>query len=687
MSGPVPASVIGIALALATAVAGYAILPGELRGKAGAWLGLLLVGAAATLQLVRAGPMVGYQHLAPPWAGGIGGWVAAAVLVLQLGLVLGLGRRAIGEAWAALRLVSSPTALVLALGVFALTAATLSRDPVYFGLELAAGTIIQTLHLATLVVAMAAVSPEARERLRGRLDRWLGDRDGGDRFDRFPIVGAVWVFALSAGLAVFPYELHPHVPDEVVYLLHARYLAAGHLWMAVPPVPDAFTLNLMMTEGAKWFSPVPPAWPFLLSLGVRAGATWLVNPILAGVSVLLAHRLLSGIYDRRVARIGTVLLCTSPWLIFLGMSLMTHAFALAATLLGAVCVLRLREGGSLAWAAPGGLGIALVALNRPLEGLTVAVLLGLWSLGGVRSLAGRVAGAALLAGSTVAVTAAMLPYNRLFTGNPFYFPINAYLDGVYGPGRNSLGFGANRGLGWPGLDPLPGHGPADVLINADLNAYAVNVELFGWPIGSLLPILLLFAARTRTRADWWMAAAAGAIIGVHSFYWFSGGPDFGARYWFLILIPCVALAARGIDGSGDRKPTRTGVRVVVASLALCVISVATFLPWRAVDKYHGYRGMRPGLRDLAGASPADMYLIRGSNHPDYASAAIENPIDLTTPAPLFVWDGGTGVRGELVRAYPERRFWIIDGPTRTGAGYEIVAGPLTATELVERGAR
>ena len=39
-------------------------------------------------------------------------------------------------------------------------------------------------------------------------------------------------------------------------------------------------------------------------------------------------------------------------------------------------------------------------------------------------------------------------------------------------GTNDLGFGANRGLGWSGLDPFPGHGVLDVIVNAALNAAA-----------------------------------------------------------------------------------------------------------------------------------------------------------------------------------------------------------------------
>jgi hypothetical protein len=30
-------------------------------------------------------------------------------------------------------------------------------------------------------------------------------------------------------------------------------------------------------------------------------------------------------------------------------------------------------------------------------------------------------------------------------------------------------------------------------------------------------------------------------------FWYHGGPDFGARYWFLCIIPLIALTGRGVE--------------------------------------------------------------------------------------------------------------------------------------------
>jgi hypothetical protein len=78
-------------------------------------------------------------------------------------------------------------------------------------------------------------------------------------------------------------------------------------------------------------------------------------------------------------------------------------------------------------------------------------------------------------------------------------------------------------------------------------------------------------------------------------------------------------------------------------------------------------------------------LIRGERFPDYASAAVYNPLDLRGNAPVYAWDRNPDVRAKTLKVYADRAVWIIEGPSITGAGFKVVAGPLTARELLARG--
>jgi hypothetical protein len=516
------------------------------------------------------------------------------------------------------------------------------------------------------------------------------------RIDRFALFAAIFATFAAALLGLISYQWHPHVPDELSYLLHARYLAEGVIAMPSPPSPAAFEIDLMTYEPQRWYSPLPLGWPAMLAIGTRVGLPWLVNPILAGLCVLMTFALVRSLYDMRTARLTVLLLCASPWFIFMAMSLMTHTFTLAAALAGALAVVRLLATRNIAWALVAGACIGILSLVRPLEAVAVAGIFTAW-VAFVGTGWRRVTGVAAMAIASIAAAAPVLPYNAALTGKATVFPVMAYTDAAFGPGTNALGFGANRGLGWAGLDPFPGHGAIDVIVNTALNTYQVNVELLGFLTGSILPIaVLLFLGRLR-RSDVMMLVAILVIVGAHAFYWFSGGPDFGARYWYLILVPCVVLAARGVYELAERLQAGyssganvggAGTRVVLAALALCFAALLTFFPWRATDKYYHYRGMRPDIRRLADEHNfgESLVLVRGHRFPDYMSAAAYNPIDLRAPVPVYAWDRDAETRKAVLQAYADRRVWIVAGPTETGGAFRIERGPVSAQELLREDA-
>jgi 4-amino-4-deoxy-L-arabinose transferase-like glycosyltransferase len=577
--------------------------------------------------------------------------------------------------------------------VFGLGSAALSRDLRVYATELAFATFLQTLNLGTIILAVAALPTGALAWLERSVTSVLGHFGAGadgepGGLDRFALAAAAWVALVAAALSALAYGRHPHVPDEVGYILHARYFAQGMIALPAPPVPAAFDVDLMTFEPERWYSPVPPGWPAVLAVGARLGAAWLVNPVLAGLNVLLTYLVVRELYPRRTARAAVLLLCVSPWYLFMGMNFMTHMLALACALAAALSVARSRRDGRLGRLLLGGLAIGVVSLIRPLEGLAVAGLLGLWALG-IRGRPVRIAPAFALALGATLTGALTLPYNRALTGEARTFPIMAYFDRYYGAGSNDLGFGPIRGVGWTGLDPFPGHGLRDVLVNANLNAFSVNVELLGWSTGSLILIALVVFSRGLRRPDSLMLVAIAGVVAIHSFYYFSGGPDFGARYWWLIIVPCVVLTVRGMEVLAAwllprdvRSAEHPGRRAVAAVGALGLMAVINYVPWRAVDKYHHYRNMRPELRALARTNDfgRGIVLVRGRRHPDYASAAVYNPLDLRANAPIYVWDRSPEVRARVLEAYPDRPVWLVDGPSVTGRGFRVVAGPLSVEQ-------
>lgn len=656
------------------------------------WLALALVGQAVALQMIDAGPLIHYQHYKP-----FGRLLTAHPLLLtylavQIVLVVRSGRRY----WPNIRAWLGRTCHVwqlLGIGlVFVLSSAPVSREIPAYVAELPLAALVQAVNLANVVLMLWSLPQEVLTAYQRRWPQWLrstatteAGQPGG--LDRFTLLAAVWVTVCAAGLSVWVYERHPHVQDEVVYLYHARFLASGKLTMPAPPVPDAFHLYLMQFEPHRWYPSMPPGWPLVLALGVYAGIPWLVNPILGGLNVLLVSLVLRELYDRCTTHLVLLLLCVSPWYLFMAMNFMNHTLTLTCALVATVALCWARRTGQALWTVPGGCALGLMGLIRPLEGAILAGLLGLWALGlGGRRL--RFSALATLVVSTAVVSAAVLPYNKLLTGNPLIFPVNAYFDQLFGPGSNDLGFGPNRGFGWL-LDPFPGHGPLDALVNANLNIFSLNIELFGWSIGSLLVSAWLVLAGQLRRHDYLMLAVIVAVFGAHIFYWFSGGPDFGARYWYLMLIPCIVLTVRGIQWleSAIASATHQEGRVLMAVLTLCCLTLVNYFPWRAINKYHHYLGMRPDIHELASTHGfgTSLVLVRGLEHPDYASAAVYNPVDLRADGAVYAWDRDAAVRAQVIKAYADRPIWIVEGPTVHHQGFRVIQGPLSAHELLVAG--
>ena len=281
----------------------------------------------------------------------------------------------------------------------------------------------------------------------------------------------------------------------------------------------------------------------------------------------------------------------------------------------------------------------------------------------------------------------VLFYNHYYTGEPTVFPINSYLDEKFGPNSNALGFGSDRGMGWA-IDPFPGHGPVDALVNTSLNTFSINIELFGWSTGSLLLVALLIFSGSLKRSDYIMIAVMIAVYIPHFFYYFSGGPDFGARYWFLMLIPLVALTVRGVETLETKlknraiNPDLVGVRLKVGILSLCFFTLVNYFTWRAIDKYHHYRGMRSDIRQLANKHSfgKSLVLIRGDSS-DYPSAWFYNPLNPNADAPIYAWDKNPDIRTRLLNAYPDRPVWIINGPSITKTNYQVINAPLSRQEI------
>jgi hypothetical protein len=182
----------------------------------------------------------------------------------------------------------------------------------------------------------------------------------------------------------------------------------------------------------------------------------------------------------------------------------------------------------------------------------------------------------------------------------------------------------------------------------------------------------------------WLGIALSFLLGYNT-YWFSGGPDLGARYWYPAILAFAAIAARGVEMTAARlrlnavpdSAARLAVVVMVATISAAMV----VLPWRAVSKHYRYRGIGGDVRELAASQSfghALVFVKSGPNKRDYASAFVLNPPTLESPGTIYAWDAGPANRAAVVARFADRPVWVIgrlpgaDGVNRLA----VIDGPL-----------
>ena len=552
-----------------------------------------------------------------------------------------------------------------------------------YGIHLGIAALFATLHLAAICAAATAaplIVPREGERIE-RFENWLSAR--------IAWIAPLFAFGsalLFAGLAL---DFFPKLPDEVGYLFQARTFAEGGLTTAPTLVPDAFD-HYLITDApdGRWAMP-PPGWGALLSVGVALGVPYLVNPLLGALAVGLAFAVFRRAAGVRSAKGLVALLCLSPWFIEINASLMTHSVNLVLVLASWLALERIREGASPLLGLAAGLAMGASVLVRPVEGLVVGTMTGLFGLG---LFAPRLPLTALFGYGIgcVAGGALFLVYNAHVTGEPFLFPMTVYPDAHWYPGVNALGFGPDIGNtpGWSALDPYPGHGLRDVLLNTSQNLYGLNVELFGWGFGSLL-LAGVFVLRGRFESfDKRLAALMFALLAAYTLYWFSGGSDYGPRYWYLTILSLAWFTLRGAEivGAAARESEPDAIaaqRLRLAFAAAAAIALFCFLPWRAIGKYDGYRGFHTQYRDLVRDHDlgGTLVLLRSHESSDWSSAFATMWPTPDSDAPVFARDLDDATARSLVAAFPQRPVVVVEGRNGPGERVRIVEGPLSPGTL------
>ncbi len=459
----------------------------------------------------------------------------------------------------------------------------------------------------------------------------------------------------TAAVAAFAFERLPHLEDEVAYLFQAKTLALGRLTVPSPEPEEAFWTPFVLDYQGQRFGKYSPGWPAILALGVLGHVPWLVNPLLAALSLYLVYRLGQTLYDDATGLLAAALGLVSPLFLVLGGSFLSHLASLTWLLLFSLWFLWTARGRHWGYALGAGVALGLAFLTRPLTAIAYALPFVVYTLAQVLRRQQSHWPHYLLVAVTGGVLAGLLPaYQWAVTGDPW---LNPYV--LWWP-YDRLGFG-------PGIGAMPGgHSPYYAWINLKQDLSRTATDLLGWPGLSWLPLLLGLALRPRRARDWMLLAPFACLVLAYLFYWI-GSPSrlWGPRYYFEGFGGLWVLSAVGLrkawKWAGVHRP-RLRPALAAALVLLTAGSLALNLPGR-MREAHGFYGItRSQLEPIEEAGLDNALVIV------YAERWLEYGALLTSLSPtldddvIYARGSGAKIDAGTIAAHPGRDvYYLHDG--------------------------
>lgn len=375
--------------------------------------------------------------------------------------------------------------------------------------------------------------------------------------DRQPITERItlmltWGVALvvlwgAAHINVNYLEKIPHVQDSVNYLFQAQLFAMGKIAIEAPENVSSFASEHIIVQDNRWYCHYPFLVPLLFMFGLKFGATHLVNPIFAMLSILMIYKTGKEFYTPWTGLWAAVFLASSPFFMVMSASFMSHPTGLLLTSIALYLFMRVLKTQKLRTSILLGLTIGLLFNTRPLTAFAVSLPifsfyirnrsifrkkiikhLVVWSLCSFIGVGAFFFYSSLLSGKTLQFAT----HTRVSeTRGPTHIPIvNRFINSFAAAGVAKKSHTPERGLG---------------CVKALLELY--HTYSLNWPHWFNLSLFLIplipWRRREEDRFLYWTFLS---IPMLYTLYWRSA-IMYGPRYIYEILPMTVLLSARGLD--------------------------------------------------------------------------------------------------------------------------------------------
>jgi hypothetical protein len=492
------------------------------------------------------------------------------------------------------------------------------------------------------------------------------------RADILALILAVAGFLASALVTQRIFEAIPHIEDEIAYVWQAKALIEGHLSIASPPHEHSFLVPFVVDYEGLRFGKYPPGWPAVLAIAIRLGIRAWINPLLAGLGVLLTYQLGKRIFSEFVGLLAAGLTITSPFFLMNSGSLLSHPLGLVLSSLFALGWLAsfwnnkdrqatdrsLRDRKQWRYSILAGLALGGLILTRPFTALAVALPFGthgVYLL--IRSDTRTRLRLLLIALIGVFFVGVYLLWQYSLTGDALLNPYTLWWP------YDQVGFGPGYGRG------AAGHTLEMAWINTRYSLDIGRNDLFGWASFSWIFLPFgLWSARRNTKGLL-IGSVVVSLLLVYMTYWI-GATLFGPRYYYEGLFSLTLFSAAGIAWLAG-WPIRAGISVVrytnwrklrplLVTLLLGVlvgINLTLYLPIRLegmVGLYDIERAdQEPFLSPAAQSLAPALVIVHSARWMEYGALLdLEDP-KLTTPF-IFAWSISPSTDSMLAKDFPDR---------------------------------
>lgn len=492
---------------------------------------------------------------------------------------------------------------------------------------------------------------------------------------------ALFVFLFTNLLSYFIFDHTPHINDEVAYLFQAKIFKSARLFAPSPAAKEFFNFPHVINNG-QWYSHYPPAYPIFLLFGLLIGAPWIMNPLLASLSIVLFYFLGKEVYSKKVGILSSFLGAVSIWFLIMSSTMMSHTAGLFLVTFFLLFFFRTLKKPTVFNGLLAGFGLGGALLIRPFNAFLISlpflIFLAVKTLKHFRLHWKNTLAFGLM---LILALSTLLVYNSLTNGDALLMGYTVRYGADHGVGFGKTGYTKSE------------HSPYLGVYYTIENMKAMNKDLFGWPFSSflaLIPLLFILRKRRPLQQSFGLFFSSFLVLTFGLFIYWGSFILIGARMFFEFIPVFIILSALGIQEilpllSGRLKKSSPKLIKKVKTVVLCVFIAYAFavrLPhwiwpketnWYYDGFANNFAGVNPAIPKTVESAIKDPSLVilnfiyfPFDDFPNYwwGSGFMKNDPDLKGRVIYAMSLGDKNI--EIFLHYPNRKIYLYTGTLEKG---------------------